>query len=62
MCMCVCVCVCVCVYESIEPVFSVKLPATKNVSIKYHQEMSVPHDSNVVHGQNLKQGLKTLQE
>ena len=56
----VCVCVCVCV--SIEPVISVKLPTTKNISIKYHQEVSIPYDSNVVHGRNLKQGVKTLQE
>jgi hypothetical protein len=58
----VCVCVCVCVSISIEPIISVKLPATKNVSIKYHQEMSVPYDCNVVHGRNLNKGAKTLQE
>jgi len=63
--MCVCLgglvlCVCVCV--SIEPVISVKLPTTKNVLIKYHQQMSVPYDSNVVHDRNLKQGVKTLQK
>jgi hypothetical protein len=47
---------------SIEPVISVKLPATKNALIKYHQQMSVPRDSNVVHGRNLKQDVKTLPE
>jgi len=52
----------VCVCLSIEPVISVKLPTTKNLLIKYHQQISVPYDSNVVLDRNWKQGLKTLQE
>jgi hypothetical protein len=47
---------------SIEPVISVKLPVTENVLIKYHQQMSIHYDCNVVHGRNLEQDVKTPQE